>query len=281
MSDPFKEISWVHQIKLPDGRVTPGKWPSNEMQYGLTQISFTNKRVLDIGCADGAYSFYAEQNGAKEVVSIDINEEQFGRQTRKSVDWSRGYRYAHHALKSRAHFIFPYSAYDVNKSEFGIFDIVLCLGVIYHVAHPLLLLERINEVLKVGGILVLETEISESFTFFAHRMQKKNKEAIAARMHRRSMSEKIKQRIFSIVNSWLVGKEREIYKKDLSNHWIISREDMEKMIDFSGFACIKKEYPVINRATYIVKKVADFPTMYADRNHYKKIKKKTNSKLSV
>lgn len=162
-------ISWIHQITLPDETITPGIWPPRYDEYGLTRINFNGKRVLDIGCLDGLYSFFAEKQGAREVVSIDINEEQFGKQTHKKIDWTEGYRTAHTLLKSKAKYIFPFSVYDLNKKDFKQFDIVLFLGVLYHIAHPMLALERINEVLKIGGIVVIEAEINEYVTHLAHK----------------------------------------------------------------------------------------------------------------
>lgn len=51
------KIKWVHQIKLPNGKVTPGKFLPSYETYGLPDINFKNKRVLDIGCNDGIYTF--------------------------------------------------------------------------------------------------------------------------------------------------------------------------------------------------------------------------------
>ena len=165
----FEDIRWKHQITLPDGRVTPGHWCPLFKEFGLTELDFRGKRVLDIGCLDGQYTFYAESRGASEVISIDINEEQFGKQRFPSQDWSCGYLYAHRQLKSRAKYVFPYSVYDLDPSVFGKFDIVLFLGVIYHLVHPALALERINGVLVRGGTMVLEAEASVMNTMFCHK----------------------------------------------------------------------------------------------------------------
>ena len=68
-------IRWIHQIPLPDGTVTPGVSRPAIDDFGLAEIDLTDRRVLDVGSLDGFYSFWAEQHGAREVVSIDILEE--------------------------------------------------------------------------------------------------------------------------------------------------------------------------------------------------------------
>ncbi|MBY0572402.1 MAG: class I SAM-dependent methyltransferase, partial [Undibacterium sp.] len=66
---------WYHQIRFPDGSVTPGVNNSAGAlaiydELGLPK-DLSGKRVLDIGCADGYISFLAESRGAEEVIAID------------------------------------------------------------------------------------------------------------------------------------------------------------------------------------------------------------------
>ena len=96
----YEDIEWYHEIELPDERITPGRWPAHFKKCGMTEIDFKGKRVLDIGCLNGLYSFYTEQRGASEVISIDIATEEF-----------KGYLYAHEQLKSKAKYMVPYSVY--------------------------------------------------------------------------------------------------------------------------------------------------------------------------
>lgn len=150
MNYKYKGISWIHRIELSSGKVTPGKWPPNFEEYGLYDINFKNKRVLDIGCLNGVYSFFAEKQGAKKVLSIDIleNKEKGHPQGSQTTE---GYLYAHRSLRSKSKYIFPLSLYDLNKRKFGEFDVVLMLGVIYHLAHPILSLEKINKIMRGGA----------------------------------------------------------------------------------------------------------------------------------
>jgi len=49
--------------------------------------------------------------------------------------------------------------FSLNSEEIGQFDLVLFLGVLYHLKHPLLALERIANLCK--GQLIVETLISK------------------------------------------------------------------------------------------------------------------------
>lgn len=61
---------------------------------------------------------------------------------------------AKRALNSRIEF-HELSIYEVSQTRLGTFDIVLFLGVLYHLRHPLLALERVCEVTK--GTAVIES----------------------------------------------------------------------------------------------------------------------------
>ncbi|MCG8457028.1 MAG: class I SAM-dependent methyltransferase, partial [Holophagales bacterium] len=67
------EEYFFQKIRLPNGVETPG-WSDPEKEklphYHLPE-DLTGMRVLDVGCAEGFFSFEAEKRGASEVVSID------------------------------------------------------------------------------------------------------------------------------------------------------------------------------------------------------------------
>ena len=64
---------WFHRLRIYDDLVTPG-WSDPVVEklpfYGLP-ARMDGMRVLDVGCAEGFFSFEAERRGAAEVVSID------------------------------------------------------------------------------------------------------------------------------------------------------------------------------------------------------------------
>ncbi len=134
--------SWWHSIDLGNERVTPGVHSLNELQNLYRQLELpddlSGKTLLDIGCWDGFYSFEAERHGAR-VTSVDC--------------WRpRNYFAARDALKSNAEF-HELSVYEVTKQKLGSFDIVLFLGVLYHLRHPLLALEQVCEVTRDFAVI--------------------------------------------------------------------------------------------------------------------------------
>ncbi len=140
-----REDYFFHKIELPNGIVTPG-WsdPKNEKlpHYGLPE-DMTGMRVLDIGCAEGFFSFEAERRGAAEVVAIDSH-----------PDGVRRFNICREALDSRvqAHLT---SVYDISERTYGTFDLVMFFGVLYHLRNPILALEKIFSV--CSGTTLLQT----------------------------------------------------------------------------------------------------------------------------
>jgi tRNA (mo5U34)-methyltransferase len=137
------EIQWFHNYELVPGIITNGVSPMQErMPYFQIPQDLTGKRVLDIGCADGYFTFLAESRGAT-VVSID------------SWPW-HGYSLAHKVRSSQAKF-HHMSVYDIHPDNLGMFDIVFFFGVFYHLKHPLLALERVAQVTR--KLAIVESEV--------------------------------------------------------------------------------------------------------------------------
>jgi tRNA (mo5U34)-methyltransferase len=152
-----EEISWYHSIPLGDGIVTPGVYDASSTVERLhLPDDLSGKSVLDIGAWDGFFSFEAERRGADRVLAVD------------SFSWSgpgwgtkEGFELAREALGSQVEDR-EMEVLDVSPEAIGEFDIVLFLGVLYHMRHPLLALERVASVTR--ELLVLETAIDMSST---------------------------------------------------------------------------------------------------------------------
>lgn len=148
---------WWHRIEVGYGIVTPGHHGDIHHPTGDKSVlcniqlpdDLTGKSVLDIGAWDGFYSFEAEKRGASKVLAID----NFYRD-KKEWTGSQGFEVAKEILNSKVEFK-KASVYDLSPEKFGMFDIVLFLGVFYHLRHPLLALERISSVTK--EMLIMET----------------------------------------------------------------------------------------------------------------------------
>ncbi len=134
--------SWWHSIDLGAAGVTPGVHKLDELQANFATFNLPNDlrglRVLDIGCWDGFYAYEAERRGA-EVVALDC--------------WRPDTFFAaKRALNSPIEF-HELSVYEISQERLGTFDIVLFLGVLYHLRHPLLALERVCEVAKDTAVI--------------------------------------------------------------------------------------------------------------------------------
>jgi tRNA (mo5U34)-methyltransferase len=139
---------WFHRIRLSDDFVTPGPDDTaaklaNLEALGLPQ-DLTGKRVLDIGAWDGFFSFEMERRGA-EVVALDHVEKE-----------ATGFVVASEILDSKVTWKTS-NIYDLDPEELGYFDVVLCLGVIYHLRHIILGMDRVRGVMKPGANLYIET----------------------------------------------------------------------------------------------------------------------------
>ncbi len=98
--------------------------------------------MLDVGAWDGFFSFEAERRGAERVLATD------------SFCWGGGgwgtkdgFDLARRALDSKVedHEI---DVLDLSPETVGTFDVVLMLGILYHMKHPLLALEKVRSVTK-------------------------------------------------------------------------------------------------------------------------------------
>ncbi|MGA2595007.1 MAG: DUF1698 domain-containing protein [Bryobacteraceae bacterium] len=130
----LERLGWYHSMELPDGRVIPGYQSLDCLRTRIAQFpipgSLHGKRVLDIGAWDGWFSFEMERRGA-QVVAVD------------STSFER-FWVAHELLESKV----EYRIDDVcrlSPEKLGYFDIVLFLGVLYHLKHPMLALEKVCE----------------------------------------------------------------------------------------------------------------------------------------
>lgn len=138
---------WFHQIEVAPGIITPGvdRTPEKAKWIQLPD-DLSGKRVLDIGTYDGYFAFECEKRGAV-VLAID------------TIPYGvAGFKVVKEILDSKVEFRNA-SVYDLNPNDFGEFDLVLYLGVLYHLRDPLLSLDKIRSVCR--GKLILESQICD------------------------------------------------------------------------------------------------------------------------
>jgi tRNA (mo5U34)-methyltransferase len=146
------EINWFHRIDLGQGIVTTGRKRGQERLARLVlPSSFSGLTVLDIGAWDGYFSFEAERRGATRVLATDSFCWGGGGPTTKA-----GFELAREALGSKVEDL-EIDVMDLSPERVGTFDVVLFLGVLYHMIHPMRALEKVYGV--TGKQLILETEV--------------------------------------------------------------------------------------------------------------------------
>jgi tRNA (mo5U34)-methyltransferase len=145
-------IRWYHTIDLGDGVTTNGVDDSPQrLVRAQLPASLEGLSVLDIGAWDGFFSFECERRGASRVVAADYY-------SWHGSGWGTkaGFTLAREALGSGVEDI-DIDVMDLSPERVGTFDLVLFLGVLYHLRHPFLALERVASVAR--DRLILETVV--------------------------------------------------------------------------------------------------------------------------
>lgn len=160
-------LRWVHQIDLGQGVVTPGRWePHPLIAQAFDTIDFRGKKVLDIGCWDGLWSFEAEKRGAREVYATDYA-------TQREYNGQPTFLLAHQALRSKVNYHPRVSVFDIESLGVHDFDVVVFCGVYYHLRDPLKALATLRKVMKTGGTIIVEGDaifnLDQSIARFYYR----------------------------------------------------------------------------------------------------------------
>lgn len=139
---------WYHQFRFSPSVMTPGSQNSTAL---LEQLNLPRdlggRRVLDIGARDGFFSFECERRGAAEVLSIDYVPAEF-----------TGFPVAKQILGSRLNLVHE-NIYNLTPERYGQFDVVLCLGVLYHLPDPMGALDIVFKMMKPQAWLFIETVV--------------------------------------------------------------------------------------------------------------------------
>ncbi|MEJ1159864.1 TIGR04290 family methyltransferase [Prosthecomicrobium sp. N25] len=130
---------WFHNIQLAEGVWTApdhflGDYPAFKWRTFEHAIpaDLSGRTVLDIGCNGGFYAMEMKRRGADRVLAVDFDE-----------DYLAQARFAAGVAGLDIEFR-QLSVYDV-ASLGERFDVVLFMGVLYHLRHPLLALDLIHE----------------------------------------------------------------------------------------------------------------------------------------
>lgn len=153
----LSECVFYHTMDLPGLGTVPGEWDlRHSAATYLGHVELEGKRVLDVGTTDGFLCFYAEAQGAQDVVGLDLSPAHdwdivpfAGLDTVAVVQARRAgigklnnaFWLAHHLLRSRARLI--YSDVYSFPAEAGMFDTAIFGAILLHLRDPFLALQRV------------------------------------------------------------------------------------------------------------------------------------------
>lgn len=151
---PWRKGPW----NIADHEVD-AEWRS-DLKFGALEPlygDFRNSRILDIGSGNGYYAARMHALGAAEILCLDPSE-RFLLQFELFQKFARCPDMQLELL-----------GYEEAPVLGPLFDVVLCMGVIYHQKSPLAVIEACRSALRPGGLLVLESMTypsPESVAFF-------------------------------------------------------------------------------------------------------------------
>jgi tRNA (mo5U34)-methyltransferase len=146
---------WFHKVDLGNGVTTktesvfgePADHPLTTWEYVKRVLpeDLKGKSVLDIGCNGGFYAAEAAKRGG-QVLGVEAKGHHVAQAQFVNEVLGLDMRFRKGSL------------YDLNPAVDGQFDLVLCLGVIYHLKHLVAGIERLF--LMTRDQLILETAIA-------------------------------------------------------------------------------------------------------------------------
>ena len=207
---------WFHNMNLGGVQTAPahflGDYPAVKWQRFAHSIpeDLAGRSVLDVGCNAGFYAIEMKRRGAERVVGVDSDP-----------------RYL-----AQARFAAEVAEVDIEFRQMSVyqlpslgerFDVVLFMGVLYHLRHPLLALDLLHEHV-VGDLLVFQSMLrgsaeTKAFDHDYHFWQTEHFEDPA------------------YPRMYFVEHE---YAGDPTNWWIPNRACAEAMLRSAGFAIVEQ-----------------------------------------
>jgi tRNA (mo5U34)-methyltransferase len=158
VSDPSASIAsqvaslgpWFHNLHLPDGTQTcPDHWLGDFPQFKWNEVAHAipqdlrGWRCLDIGCNAGFYSFELARRGG-DVLGIDLDDRYLAQARFAAKQYGLDWQVRFEKLQ----------VYDLARRD-ETFDLVLFLGVLYHLRYPMLGLDIVAQ--KTRKLLLVQT----------------------------------------------------------------------------------------------------------------------------
>ncbi|AKF04050.1 Methyltransferase type 11 [Sandaracinus amylolyticus] len=212
---------WFHNMELAGVMTAPehflGDYPRVKFAGFAHAIpdDLTGRSVLDVGCNAGFYSFEMKRRGASRVVGID-SDDRYLAQARLAADLTG----LDVEFQKR-------SVYEVGAIGER-FDLVIFMGVLYHLRHPLLALDLLHEHV-VGDLLLFQSlqrgsdqvkDLEEDYPF-------------------------VEREIFDDPGYPKMHFVERKYSQDPTNWWIPNRACVEAMLRSTGFTIVGHPEPEV------------------------------------
>lgn len=148
---------WYQTIELGNGLVTPGRTPTNQRLPYLQAIDFKDARVLDVGCNSGQYAMFAKQQGAREVVGVDLDETRLEQGRVLAASEGLDVRFE------------QCSIFDIPR--LGRFDVVLCVAVLTEIPDLFGALRALES--TIGAYAYLELDLARPLLYLSRPRARK------------------------------------------------------------------------------------------------------------
>jgi SAM-dependent methyltransferase len=165
LAEKIRERSWFYRMSLPDGSTTPTTVPEEILAFhehrrlivdAVVERTFGTRweslRVLDLACHEGYFASHLARRGAADVVGVDIRPENL-----------QGAGLIRDAFELSNLRLVQRDVFDLEPGELGSFDVVLVLGLLYHVDDPMGVLRRARSHLSTG-ICIVETQVAPNLS---------------------------------------------------------------------------------------------------------------------
>lgn len=202
---------WFHNLHPAGVQTAPehflGDYPRLKWEQFAHALpaALRGRSVLDIGCNAGFYALEMKRRGAARVVGIDSDPRYLAQAhlaaevTGLEIEWRE------------------MSVYDLGRLGER-FDVVLFMGVLYHLRHPLLALDLIHE------------HVADDLLVFQSMQRGSARPAEVAEDYPFAETEVFERAEFP--RMYLIEKK---YSVDPTNWWIPNRACVEAMLRSTGF----------------------------------------------
>ena len=183
-------------------------YPRYELDRFVSALptDLTGKSVLDVGCNTGSYAFEMARRGASRVVGIDSDPRHLA-QAKLAAEVL-----GHHDIEW--HQLDVYRVDELREK----FDLVIFMGVLHHLRHPLLALDRLYDHV-VGDRLLFQSMLRGSTTIPTVASDYPLEETAIFESH-------------GYPAMYFVEHQ---YAGDWTNWWIPNRASVEAMLRSAGF----------------------------------------------